>query len=79
MFTRSSILKEMKDIPASRLEELYEFVHALSHTAGQNEALRRKILSFAGSFEGMSKKDFTSFITHTRKTRKNLFDRKVKL
>ena len=82
MLILNTILKEMKDVPVSRLEELYQFVHSLTPAtkATRNDAeLRKKILSFAGAFSGMSKADFTDFVNKTKKTRATLFDRKIEL
>jgi hypothetical protein len=47
MLTINAILKEMKDVPVNRLEELYQFVHSLTPATKQTESLRKKILSFA--------------------------------
>lgn len=46
MLTLNTILKEMKDVTFSRLEELYEFVQSLTLTAKQTETICKKILSF---------------------------------
>ena len=35
------------------------------------------IMSFAGSWSDMEEDDFVDFLTETRNTRNNLFDRKV--
>ncbi|MEO5947142.1 MAG: hypothetical protein ABIP79_10040 [Chitinophagaceae bacterium] len=75
MFTYHTILKEIKDLPESRLEELYEFVHSLGHSS-KKEMNGKKILSFAGSFASLNKKDYAAFVADTKKTRKNLFNRK---
>lgn len=79
MFTRNSILKEIKDIPANRLEELHEFIHALQPDKKQNDAARKKIMSFAGSFAEMDDKDYAAFISFTKKERKMLLGRKYTL
>ena len=50
MLTLNTILDEIKDVPVSRLEELYQFVHSLTLNTKKNETLRKKILSFGGSF-----------------------------
>jgi uncharacterized membrane protein len=49
MLTLNSILKEIKDVPVNRLEELYQFVHSLTPKNKKTDALRKKILSFGGS------------------------------
>jgi hypothetical protein len=75
MFNRNSILKEMKDVPADRLEELYQFVHSLTPKAKNTESQRKKILSFGGAFADMDGNSYSGFINETIKTRTKLFDR----
>ena len=65
--TLNTILKEMKDVPVNRLEELYQFVHSLTSKAKHKEGLRKKILSFGGAFSDMSDKDYADFLSHTKK------------
>jgi hypothetical protein len=77
--TFKNILKELKDIPEERLEELYQYVHALNPKSKRTETLRKKILSFAGSFSDMNKKDYKDFLNQTKKTRSKLFERKISL
>lgn len=79
MLTLNTILKEMKDVPVSRLEELYQFVHALTPKPKQKESLRRKILSFGGAFSDMTNKDYADFLSQTKKTRAKIFDRNIDL
>ena len=81
MLTLNAILKEMKDVPVSRLEELYQFVHSLIPKTKHNASLasRKKILSFAGAFSDMSSKDYADFINQTKKARTKLFDRNSNL
>ena len=77
--TFNSILKELKDIPSDRLEELYQYLHSLNPKKKGSEQLRKKILSFAGAFSEMSKKDYKDFLKQTKKTRSKLFNRNVDL
>ncbi len=79
MPTLNTILKEIKDVPVERLEELYQFVHSLNPKSKLANNLRQKILSFGGSFSDMSKKNYSDFVSQTKKTRTRLFDRKIKL
>ena len=69
----------MKDVPVNRLEELYQFVHSLTPKTKQTDTLRKKILSFGGAFSDMSAKDYSGFVSQTRKTRTKLFDRNIDL
>jgi hypothetical protein len=77
--TYKTILKEMRDIPAERLEELYDFVHSLNSKSKGSAGLKKEILSFAGAFSSMSDKDYKDFLKHTKKTRSKLFDRNISL
>ncbi len=79
MLTLNAILKEMKDVPVNRLEELYQFVHSLTPTTKQTETLRKKILSFGGAFSDMSSKDYADYLNQTKKSRAKLFDRNIGL
>jgi hypothetical protein len=79
MPTLNTILKEIKDVPVSRLEELYQFVHSLTPKTKQTETVRKKILSFGGAFSDMSSKDYSDFLSQTKKTRAKLFDRNIEL
>ena len=79
MLTLNAILKEMKDVPVNRLEELYQFVHSLTPSTKQTGALRKKILSFGGAFSDMSEKDYSDFLNNTKKSRAKLFDRNINL
>ena len=79
MLTFNAILKEMKDVPVNRLEELYQFVHSLTPKTKQTENLRKKILSFGGAFSDMSSKDYSDYLNDTKKSRAELFDRNFDL
>ena len=74
MSTLNAILKEIKDIPVNRLEELYQFVHSMTPSSKQTERLRKKILSFGGAFKDMSSEDYSDFLDHTKKMRTDIFD-----
>jgi len=77
MFTINTILKEINDLPADRLDEVYEFVHSLSANSRHKESSRKKIMSFAGAFSDMSAKEYADFKRHTKKSRAKLFDRNI--
>lgn len=79
MLTLNAILKEMKDVPVNRLEELYQFVHSLTPATKQTKALRKKILSYGGSFSDMSSNDYKDYLNQTKKSRTKLFDRNIDL
>ena len=75
MLTLNAILKEIKDVPVSRLEELYQFVRSLTPKAKPTDVLRQKILSYGGAFSDMDSDDYDDFLNQTKKTRANLFNR----
>jgi hypothetical protein len=79
MLTLNTILKEIKDVPVNRLEEVYQFIHSMTPPIKQTEDLQKKILSFGGAFSDMSNEDYSAYIGQTKKTRSNLFDRNIDL
>lgn len=79
MLTYNTIIKELKDVPVDRLEELYHFAHSLNPKVKKSASLRKKILSFGGSFSDMSTKDYSDFVKETKNTRAKLFDRNFDL
>jgi hypothetical protein len=79
MLTYNTILKELKDIPVGRLEELYQFVHSLNPKNRKSASLKKKILSYSGAFSDMSAKDYADFVQETKSARSKLFDRNVDL
>jgi hypothetical protein len=79
MMTLNTILKEMKDVPVNRLEELYQFIHSMTPSTKRTENLRKKILSYGGAFSDMSDSDYSDFLNQTKKTRTGLFDRNINL
>ena len=77
--TINTIIKEMKSIPADRLEEVYQFVHTLAPKYVTSASKRKKILSYSGAFSDMKKSDYDDFVKNTKKTRKELFTRQVEV
>jgi len=75
--TMRAILKEMKDFPDDRLEELYQFIHSLNTGDTPSAGTRKKILSFGGAFGNMNDKEYADFIRQTKKTRAALFNRNI--
>lgn len=74
MLTLNSILKEIKDVPVDRLEEVYQFVHSLTLPTQISDTRRKKILSYAGCFSDMDDADYEDFVAHTQQTRSKLFE-----
>jgi hypothetical protein len=79
MLTLNNILKEIKDVPVNRLEEVYQLVHSLTPTLKKTKVNRKKILSFGGAFSDMNAKDYKEYVAHTKKTRTKLFDRNIEI
>ena len=79
MLTINTILRDIKNIPINRLDEVYQFVHSLAIDAKQNDVRRKKILSFGGAFSNMSDEDYNDFRSHTTEARTSLFNRNVEL
>jgi len=79
MSTLNTILKELKNVPVDRLEDLYSIIHSLQENTKKSDTTSKKILSFAGSFEDMTEKDYNEFAEHTKNTRNHLFDRDFSL
>ncbi len=79
MTTLNSILKELKNVPVDRLEDLFSIIHSLRAHTKKSDTTSKQILSFAGSFSEMSKKDYNDFLRETNKTRTDLFDRDTNL
>ena len=76
MFNFNTILRELKDIPSNRLEELYQFVHSLNLKVKKSDTQRKKILAFAGIFADLNTADYSDLKRETKKTRITLFNRK---
>ncbi len=79
MTTLNAIWEEMQHVPVHKLDDVYDFVHALNPEAKNKEARVRKMMSLAGSFRDMSEKEYKAFLKETREIRKRLFKRRVKL
>ncbi len=78
--TLNTIVNELKNVPIHRLEEVYVYVSSLSRKPKKaDEAKVREIMSYAGSIGDMSNKDFKGYIRETRRVRKKLFNRNVKV
>jgi hypothetical protein len=79
MLTLNTILKELKNVPVDRLEDLYSIIHSLRANTKKSDKASKKILSFAGSLSDMSEKDYNDFLKQTKHTRNELFDRDINL
>jgi hypothetical protein len=80
MITLENILKEIKDVPVNRYEELYQLVRSLTtKSKSVDENLRKKILSFGSAFSDMSDKDYADYLDQIKQVRKNNFNRNINL
>lgn len=79
MQTINSIIKELENIPAEKLEDLYSIIHSLKTDEKKTGIKAQKIISYAGSFADMTVKDYKGFVGQTKKIREQLFDRKFDL
>ena len=79
MLTINTILKELRNVPVDRLEDLYSIIHSLRANTKNSGNSSKKILSFAGSLGDMSEPDLSDFLEHTKETRNNSFDREINL
>ena len=79
MLTLNTIMKELKNVPVDRLKDLYSIIHSLRANTKKSDKTSRKILSFAGSFNDMTDKDYNDFLNQTKDTRNNLFDRDLNI
>ena len=79
MLTFDKMIKELKNIPVNKLEDLYSIIQSLQTNIKSSEKKSKKILSFAGSFSDLSEKDYNDFLKQTREARKELFDRDIDL
>lgn len=77
MLTLDTILKELKEVPLNRLQDLYSFIRSLKADVKRSDTSREKILSFAGCFSDMTDKQYDEFVEETKKTRATLFDRDI--
>jgi hypothetical protein len=81
MLTFNTILKELKDVPVHRLEDLYSIIHSYSLRANTKKSgsTRKKMLSFAGSFSDLIQADYNNFVEETTRTRNALFGGEINL
>jgi hypothetical protein len=79
MPTLNTILKELKNVPVERLEDLYSIIHSLQANTKKSDKRSKEILSFAGTFGDMPENDYNDFLRQVKQTRNDLFDRDVDL
>lgn len=77
MPTLNTILKELKNVPVNRLEDLYSIIRSLRANTEKSGEKSKKILSFAGSFADMDDTEYNDFLQHTKDARADLFNRGI--
>ena len=77
MTTINTILKELKNVPVSKLDDIYAVIRSIKSNAKKAAATRRQILAFAGCFNDLSINDYNDFLEETKRIRSNLFDRDI--
>ncbi len=75
MITVNELIKEIKDIPVDRLQDVHQFVQSLNEKSKKTSLNKKKILAYGGSFGDMSRKNYADFVQQTKSTRKKLFTR----
>lgn len=79
MPTLNNIMQEIRQVPNEKLEEVYKFVKSLNKNTSGKNSHKKDLMSYAGSWKDMNDEDFKDFIKETKRTRKNLFSRKIKI
>lgn len=77
MLTINVILKEIKNIPVEKLDEVYQYIHSLNRKPSKSARRKQKLMSYAGIFNDMPQEDYDSFLSETKNIRDNLFDRNM--
>jgi len=77
MTTINTILEEIKNVPVSKLEDLYAIIRSLRSNNKNPDLACRQILAFGGSFSSFSANDCRDFLEETERIRSNLFDRDI--
>lgn len=77
MVTFNNILKELNDLPVEKLEDVYEYIHAIKEHGKKTRAKdKKKIMSFAGAFASMNDADFADLKDELKRSRSEMFNRK---
>ena len=75
MYTRVAIIKEINKLSIEKQKEVLVFIRSLNTESEPVKDNSEKVLSFAGSFSDMSKKDYGDFKRYTKQVRASLFGR----
>lgn len=79
MLTINTLLREIKEVPVNRLEELYQLIQALTPRTSSPAGNHQQIMSFAGAFSEMSDQDYAAYTAHIGQIRASLFDRNIEI
>lgn len=77
--TISHIIEELNSVPEDKLVEVYDLVHSFAIQNQSQDAMKKKILSYSGSFADLDKDDLKDFLSNLKDTRKTMFNRDVDL
>ena len=77
MITVNELIKEIKDIPVDRLEDVHQFVQSLNEKSKKTSLNKKRILAYGGAFGDMSRKSYADFVEQTKSTRNKLFTRPI--
>ena len=75
MVTYDNIIRAINELPVSRLEEVYEYVHSLNESSKTGNNRKAYILSFAGLLSDMSEGDISDYDKCIQQSRERFFDR----
>ncbi len=64
MLTINIILKELKNVPVSRFEDLYSILRSFRANRKKSQSKNKKILSYAGCFGDLSEDEYNSLISN---------------
>ena len=79
MLTVNTLIKEIKQIPKDKLGEVHKFIKSLNQNSKRHNSSKKDLMSFAGSWKDISEEDFKNITKEIKRTRKNLFSRKIKI
>ena len=71
MITYNAILKEIKEVPIDKLDELYQLICSFTPKKKRKKSSHKEIMSFAGAFSDMSEKDYEEYLAYIKRNRNN--------
>lgn len=71
---RNKVIEEIELLPAEKLFEIYDLIHFFRLGLQTNKKTNKTIIDFAGSWSGMSEKEFNEFSDDIAMRRNNAFN-----